>query len=272
MLLSDHRTKGIKLGSLLALPAIFIFALLAERYFPKPPPTDIPPPFKFPAPVTGFFMAVTVGIWGTIIFTGWKIKTVRVVEGNLRIGGWREEIDVPLHQVGEVDQPLPVGRLARLALHEDTRFGDTIWFLPIGAREGLFGPFRGVSELRAIVAGARGDRSVLPPPPVDYAEAWRGYRRLRRINLLSPPAMFIAFAVMEWNFPRSPLVLPLIFLFMLPWMITGTLLQRWPCPRCGQQFFGTWANLLPNIFIRRCNNCGLPKGETDPGASGTAGR
>ncbi len=40
--------------------------------------------------------------------------------------------------------------------------------------------------------------------------------------------------------------------------------QLYPCPRCGKPFFrsSTWAG--PNMFTKRCVNCGLSKPEERP--------
>ena len=272
-LLSDHRTKALKVGPFLALGAIALVTSVLSRIAPAPA-TDLPPIIVFGPLVQTLAMTLTVLIWGSGLFWGWKLKTIALDGTTLTIGGLRREIQVPLHRVAAVEQSWWLGRLARITLHGESEFGTTIWFLTTRGSEGLVGPSRGVLELRAAMAGGEGDRSVSPPPPVDFAAEWKRLRRWRRLHRLSLVGCFLAPVVAMILDHGEPLRFFLIAApFMVGSMWTGIMVTGWPCPQCGQRFFSTkWGFQLPAIFIQKCGHCGLPKGQTHPSLPATPGR
>src|SRR6266851_4689170 len=104
------------------------------------------------------------------------------------------------------------------------------------------------------------------------AFAWRGYKKLWILRLLSLALLFL-FMVVAVNLGDESVEHGLGRLFLvlgsLAWIAAiwaDIRLSRWPCPRCGKPFIGfELARFLTrNRDIRRyCKNCGLEKWE-DP--------
>ena len=107
---------------------------------------------------------------------------------------------------------------------------------------------------------------------VDYRENWREYRRTRNLFFLVwagyVPAT-LAFAILVWKVFRT-FVPGFVFagLWIVLFVMVGGRVSRWPCPRCGECFAGTWWYNL-GFFARKCVHCGLSKFASDTG-SGTA--
>jgi hypothetical protein len=86
--------------------------------------------------------------------------------------------------------------------------------------------------------------------------------------------MFVAFlplfATISALFPRivaqDGVIFSLFGIYALSWVAVTSVARRWPCPRCGEYFFGTLVvPQLPMLFVRSCRSCGLPKNAaTDP--------
>lgn len=272
MLLSDHRTKAIKIGTFLAIDVLAVVFLFAKPTAP-PIPTPLPPLVEPGGAAYFAFMGMTALIWGSAIWSAWKLKSVQLETDRLIIGGLRQQVTVPLHQVAAVHQPWWTGRLARIELDGETAFGSSVWFLTTRPDSGLLGPSRGVLELRARVAGAKGDRSAppLPPASTDYTADWARLRRWRRIQWLGIPAFIVGVPIVlsltDGSLLSLVYVLPVMFGFMLAGIKTST----WPCPQCGQRFFtGSWGIQVPALFVRECGHCGLPKGQTTPSSPVTS--
>ncbi|MEO6067758.1 MAG: hypothetical protein ABJB33_04350 [Gemmatimonadota bacterium] len=267
-LLSDRRTKLLKIGPFLGATAILVFVVVGHAILP--PPTQAPPvQLPLPAWFGILFNLAALSIWGTALYAGWKLKTIQVDGDVLTIGGLRREITVPLHQVAEVGS-VAFGRFARIELHGETEFGSSIWFVPTRGDEGFLRPARAVLELRTLVGHRMGDRSATPPAPTDFVASWSRLRRWRIARAASFILPFAALPFLSTLFPSGPSVgvPPALLLFLpvgLTWIISGNVIQRWSCPQCGQRFFATrWGFPLPAFLTRACRHCGLPKGQAHP--------
>ena len=49
------------------------------------------------------------------------------------------------------------------------------------------------------------------------------------------------------------------FMFGALYFFTGSRLRRFPCPRCGKNFFGGFFATPRTVLGRNCANCGLRK-------------
>ena len=96
-----------------------------------------------------------------------------------------------------------------------------------------------------------------------YTNSWRRYSRWYAASI----GMFIGylpvFALIAGLFPavlESWLVFPMFALYALTWVYVSNVARRWPCPRCGEHFFGTlWLPQRPMFLVRSCRSCELPK-------------
>lgn len=264
-LLSDRRTLWYKIGPVLGAGALLVVLTLVRPRIPTPP--DLPPPPIDPSGVLAIVINVVAwAVWGVGLYAAWRLKTVAVEGDRLIIGGLRRTVAVPLHQVEEVT-PIIFGHFGRIDLHQETGFGGSIWFLPAGPRAGLFQPARSILELRAAVGERRGDSSTLPVPPTDLTAAWRRLRRWRLAHTATFVVEFVAFPFLLSKFATAtiggfPAPLVLFLPVGLIWIISGNVIQHWPCPGCGQRFFSTrWGFPLPAFMTSACRHCGLRKGE-----------
>lgn len=99
-------------------------------------------------------------------------------------------------------------------------------------------------------------------PAVNYQEHWRRYKRLRNFFLLIwlayIPAVAVFTLVFSHRFRNFTPSFVFAILWMLMFLIVGSRVSRWPCPRCGERFSQMgWVNR--GFFVRKCLHCGLPK-------------
>ena len=97
-----------------------------------------------------------------------------------------------------------------------------------------------------------------------YSESWSAYRRWYYTSL----ALFVAYLPVFGTYsailspPKSEAwkVFVPFFVYGLTWVATTNVARRWPCPRCGEYFFGTlWLPSLPMFLVRTCRYCDFPK-------------
>jgi hypothetical protein len=91
--------------------------------------------------------------------------------------------------------------------------------------------------------------------------SWEDYGRRRRRFLMSSASLVIFFPaviVLQHLVPQMLPILTFAILFLC-WIITGSWMMVWRCPRCAKPFFYTW--WATNSFARRCMHCGLNKWE-----------
>ena len=96
----------------------------------------------------------------------------------------------------------------------------------------------------------------------DYSANWQAYRKLRNLWWLvflayTPGAMAIAL-LGNYLFGSFSLGYAAAMVWIVAFVILGTRLNTWPCPRCGKWFCATWW-YSKSFFARKCVHCGLPK-------------
>ena len=95
----------------------------------------------------------------------------------------------------------------------------------------------------------------------DYQEEWEAYQKLWNpflFTLIGQLAIIIGFICFGAAVRRNlALYVPLECLWTLLFIIASIRLQKFRCPRCGEQFCSS--GFYHNVFVRRCLNCGLPK-------------
>jgi hypothetical protein len=267
--LSNPHTRWYKIGPLLVAGAILFMATLGKQVLDvPPPPTPVDPTFDaiIKGPVGILVNVATFALWGAALYVAWKLKAVSLEGTTLRLKGFREEATVPLHQVEAIEQPWWSQQFARIEFHGETPFGESIWFIPVGGRRGFTEPSVTVTELRALIGNALGDRSLAPPAPLtDYAAEWRTLRRLRAISVLGilgflgTGMYLIVSGTKGFAIGLLPL-LPAVAGMLADWRV-----REWPCPQCRLPYFANGLSLLlPKVFIRSCRHCGLPRGAKGP--------
>jgi hypothetical protein len=97
-----------------------------------------------------------------------------------------------------------------------------------------------------------------------YTDSWQSYRRWYLASL----GMFVGYlpvgVTIGMLFPgiisNNRVIFPLFGIYAISWIALTNVARRWPCPRCGEDFFGSlWLPQLPMLFVRSCRYCGLPK-------------
>src|ERR1039458_7774692 len=105
----------------------------------------------------------------------------------------------------------------------------------------------------------------------DYRDAWRQYRQLRNLCLLT----LLALAPILWALHSSsgkgrlakiPVFVLLVFDFAAL-VVVSDRIRKWPCPKCGYPFqfegsetaFGWRQRYNKGFHARICANCGLRK-------------
>lgn len=96
---------------------------------------------------------------------------------------------------------------------------------------------------------------------VMYQEQWDEYKKRRRIFILVwllylPVAGGIALFFKKM-FGSEELILPVVFAWMVFFLIAGLRMTFWKCPKCGNSFFFKFSEI--NIFPQKCVHCGLKK-------------
>jgi hypothetical protein len=95
-------------------------------------------------------------------------------------------------------------------------------------------------------------------PPHD---SWSEYRKWRNISWLAfvgyMPVVFGVGVLSMRLFDTFTPAFVLAFALMVFMVIVGNICLRFPCPRCGKEFFAKW--WYYNGFARRCVHCGLAK-------------
>lgn len=104
-----------------------------------------------------------------------------------------------------------------------------------------------------------------------YGDDWREYKRIRNIFLLvfalSVPVCFSIGALSVKLFHTFAPGFAAAVVWMVFLAISGTRVNLWRCPNCGEWFSGTWWYNL-GLLARRCVHCGLPKYAETPPAAG----
>ena len=104
---------------------------------------------------------------------------------------------------------------------------------------------------------------VITHSPGPYTESWRRYSRWYAVSIGMFVGYLPVFGLIAGLFPAvgdSWLVFLLFAVYGLTWMIVSYIARCWPCPRCGEPFFGTlWLPQLPMFLVRTCRACDLPK-------------
>ena len=113
--------------------------------------------------------------------------------------------------------------------------------------------------------GSVSDRTAsgVTAPTHDYAASWRRYRLWYAASLVLFVAYLPVFALAARRFPalhRDGVVLTAFLIYACTWAAVSNVAQRWPCPRCGEYFFGKpMGTRWPMLFVRSCRSCGLRK-------------
>jgi hypothetical protein len=104
----------------------------------------------------------------------------------------------------------------------------------------------------------------------DYRDAWREYRRLRNLSLLTLLALatilWLVHAVSDKGRVAEIPVFMVLILDVAALVAVSERIRKWPCPKCGYPFqfegsetaFG-WQGYNKGFYARRCANCGLRK-------------
>jgi hypothetical protein len=97
----------------------------------------------------------------------------------------------------------------------------------------------------------------------EYAEHWRGYKRIRNQYLLLLACFPVVIVIGGWvDHLFQTLTSQVLFVFGGAWtmvcLVAGFRLNAWRCPRCGKWFSCKWWYGL-GVFARKCVHCGLPK-------------
>jgi len=97
-----------------------------------------------------------------------------------------------------------------------------------------------------------------------YSASWRAYRRWYYTSLalfVGYLPLFGTFAAILSSLRAADWVIFVAFaIYASTWVAASNVARRWPCPRCGEYFFGTlWLPTLPMFLIRTCRYCDFPK-------------
>jgi hypothetical protein len=98
----------------------------------------------------------------------------------------------------------------------------------------------------------------------DYRRDWEEYKRLRNQFWLVvagyvPVCAVVALVSIRFFHTTTPAFV-VVFFWMGLFVLTGSRVQMWHCPRCGKWFSATWWYNL-SFLARRCVHCGLRKYE-----------
>jgi hypothetical protein len=103
-------------------------------------------------------------------------------------------------------------------------------------------------------------------PKSDCAEMWKKHRTLTWINwaLFAAWVPFGIFVLNIAQWTHSNYAGLALIPYFVVFMIVGTRVSLFRCPRCGNRFhrWGPWG-IGNNPFARKCWNCGLRKWQCD---------
>lgn len=102
-----------------------------------------------------------------------------------------------------------------------------------------------------------------------YQRQWQAFRRHRNLIVALVIAEFLGFfpflllaAVVERSlFKTHGVSFPVVILYGALYAVTGSQLRRFPCPRCGKNFFGGVLATSSTMMGSKCPNCGLRRYE-----------
>jgi hypothetical protein len=100
-----------------------------------------------------------------------------------------------------------------------------------------------------------------------YQSEWENFKRRRTRIYLFMVLEFLAFipfvglvGIVERRLLGTDhLFKPAVLLWGALYLLTGSRLRTFPCPRCGQKFFGGFFATSGNFLGNKCASCGLPK-------------
>jgi hypothetical protein len=102
--------------------------------------------------------------------------------------------------------------------------------------------------------------------PNDYQDHWCRYKRLRNLFFFIwigyVPVMFVFTMLVSKALGTFIPSFVLAGSWMVMFLVMGTRLSAWRCPRCGKWFSGTWW-YNKGFLARKCVHCGLPKFAAD---------
>jgi hypothetical protein len=102
-----------------------------------------------------------------------------------------------------------------------------------------------------------------------YQSQWQAYRERRtRLGVLVCvefltffPFLILVATIERQLFSTNKMVFPAALLWGALYLFTGPQLRRFPCPRCGENFFGGFFATPRTVLGRTCANCGLRRYE-----------
>jgi hypothetical protein len=102
-----------------------------------------------------------------------------------------------------------------------------------------------------------------------YRRQWQAFRKHHNLIVALILAEFIGFfpflllaaAVGRALFKTNGVSFPVVILYGALYAVTGAQLRRFPCPRCGRNFFGAVLATFETMMGRKCPNCGLRRYE-----------
>ena len=100
-----------------------------------------------------------------------------------------------------------------------------------------------------------------------YQNEWENYRKRRNLIVLFMVAEFLAFlpfvglvvTAERLLFKTNSLTMPAALIWGALYLFTISRLRSFPCPRCGQNYFGGFFATPGNVLGNKCANCGLRK-------------
>lgn len=101
----------------------------------------------------------------------------------------------------------------------------------------------------------------------NYQSKWLAFRRHRNriaLYLLAEFLAFLPFVALVVTaerrlFSTDNMAFPAALIWGGLYLFTASQLRRFPCPRCGKNFFGGIFATPGNVMGHKCANCGLQK-------------